>query len=387
MSRGSRRDFVHGVAAAVGAVALSRGGIGAVLAQAAGEVAPSEGEAMAGIAQRYMNDYGVPGLAVAIARHGSMSQSHLSYVQGFGVADPNTGEPVTPAHLFRIASVSKPITSVAIFTLIERGRLRLSDRVFGRDGILVDDYGGAASGRYIEEITVEHLLTHTCGGWPNDRRDPMFSNPQMNHHQLIEWTLRHLPLMNPPGTVHAYSNFGFCVLGRVIEKVSGRPYADFVHDAVLRRCGITTMRIGGNTLAQRGRGEVVYAGQDRNPYGMNVTRMDSHGGWIASASDLVRFLMHVDGRAETPILRPDALAAMTAPSPVNRGYARGWAVNARNTWWHNGSLPGTSSIMVRTQRGFCWAALANSRRPHPDSVGALDQMMWAMIGAVKGWSA
>ena len=118
---------------------------------------------------------------------------------------------------------------------------------------------------------------------------------------------------------------------------------------------------------------------------MNVTRMDSHGGWLASATDLVRFAMHVDGlAAERSILKPDTIKTMTAPSAANRGYAKGWAVNGRN-WWHNGSLPGTTSIMVRTQSGFCWAALANAR--HGESGGALDRLVWTMVRAVGAWKA
>ncbi len=187
-----------------------------------------------------------------------------------------------------------------------------------------------------------------------------------------------------PRAKYAYSNFGYCVLGRIIEKVSRQSYAAYASSAVLGRCGITAMRIAGNTRAQRSPNEVAYY-PDGNPYGMNVTRMDSHGGWIASATDLVRFAMHVDGlAAERSILKPDTIKAMTTPSAVNRGYAKGWAVNARN-WWHNGSLPGTTSIMVRTQSGFCWAALANAR--HGESGGALDRLVWSMVRAVSAWKA
>jgi CubicO group peptidase (beta-lactamase class C family) len=184
-----------------------------------------------------------------------------------------------PSHLFRIASVSKPITSVAVFSLIEQGRLNLGDRVFGPGGVLGTDCGGPPYHPGVEQITVEHLLTHTCGGWGNEHDDPMFMKPGMNHAQLISWTLRTKPLEHQPGQKYSYSNFGFCVLGRVIEKVTRQPYAAFVSAAVLRRCGIVDMAIAGNTLAARRPGEVRYYGQDNeNPYDMNVVRMDSHGG-------------------------------------------------------------------------------------------------------------
>ena len=257
-----------------------------------------------------MNGFNVPGMSVAIAVQGRML-----YEQAFGLADRSHNQVVTPPQLFRIASVTKPITSVAIFSLVENGSLRTSDLVFGPQGIFQHEFCPTAKQPYLEDLRVEHLLTHTGGGWQNDNTDPMFHNPQMNHRELITWTIANLPLTYPPGTHFAYSNFGYCLLGRVIEKLTGQPYAKYVKDQVLSRCGVSDMQIAGNTLADRAPGEVVYYGQSENPYGMNVRRMDSHGGWIASASDLVRFTTHVDGFTTTPnILRPETIAVMTTAS-------------------------------------------------------------------------
>ena len=342
---------------------------------------------MAEAAEAFMQRYAVPGLSVAVGHSG-----RLVYQDAFGWSDRAASEPATPAHLFRIASISKSITSVAAFMLIEEGRLSLSDRVFGRSAVLGTDYGQQPYPAMVEEVTIEHLLTHTCGGWSNQDRDPMFNNKQMNHAQLIDWTLRNRPLENPPGRAYAYSNFGYCLLGRVIERITRRPYADYVGDAVLRRCGITDMAIAGNTLAQRRRGEVKYYGQNgEDPYGMNVARMDSHGGWVASPASLVQFAMHVGGFAKpVSIIKPATIAAMTTSSPLNANYARGWRVNRSNNWWHTGSLPGTCTIMVRVHTGFCWAAVANSR----DTVAAkslmphdLDRLLWTMVRKVKSWRA
>ena len=328
-----------------------------------------------------MTKYKVPGLSVAIARHGQ-----FVYRKGFGLADVASGEKVTPDYLFRIASVSKPITSVAIFTLIEKGRLKLSDRIFGRDAVLGMDFGSSYPER-VQKITLEHLLTHTCGGWQNDANDPMFLNPAMNQPALIRWTLQNQPLQYDPGTHYAYSNFGYCILGRVIEKVSGQTYAEFAEQNVLAKCGVSDMRIAGNTLLDTVPGEVEYYGQNgESPYDMNVRRMDSHGGWIATPSDLVNFAMRVDGFSYTPnILEPATIDTMTTASSVKPDYAKGWMVNTLNNWWHNGSLPGTTSIMVRTSSGLCWAALTNTRTKGMDP--ALDQMMWDLADAVPQWRA
>ncbi len=122
-------------------------------------------------------------------------------------------------------------------------------------------------------------------------------------------------MKNEPGTKFAYSNFGYCILGRVIEKITGEPYAEAVQRAVLAKCGVKDMRLGGNTYEDRAPGEVVYYGQagaGTNPYDMNITRMDSHGGWIATPSDLVRFAIHVDGSKTTPnILSRNTLKVIT----------------------------------------------------------------------------
>jgi CubicO group peptidase (beta-lactamase class C family) len=330
-----------------------------------------------------MRKYDVPGLSVAIAREG-----RLVYENPFGESNRQSGERLTVSNLFRIASLTKPITSTAIFTLIERDKLRQHDKVFGPGAVLPTKFGTAPYKNWVEEITIDHLLTHTCGGWDNSSDDPMFENLGMDHAELINWTLGTKPLKNPPGTRYAYSNFGYCVLGRVIEQITGRAYRDFVREEVLGRCGVRDMRISGNTLKGRFPEEVIYYGQNgENPHDMNVTRMDSHGGWLATARDLVLFLNHVDGFKSTPnILKPETVKAMTTPSPVNSGYARGWAVNSAPNWWHDGGLPGSSTIMVRTASGFCWAALTNTRTTgQPDMALALDNMVWDMARKVTAW--
>jgi hypothetical protein len=76
---------------------------------------------------------------------------------------------------------------------------------------------------------------------------------------------------------------------------------------------------------------------------------------------------------------------MTTASTANAGYAKGWNVNRYNNWWHGGSLPGTSTIMVRTSGRFCWAALTNTRKSKSNLAGDLDQLMWQMVGKITVW--
>jgi len=374
-----RRQFLY---LSAGAAALS--GPSSALAQLGDTTPPptqAERAAMADLARAFMEKYAVPGFSIAVGHGGT-----IVYQDAFGWADRENNEAVTPRHLFRIASVTKTITSVAIFSLIESGRINLTDTVFGPNAVTGTDYGQPPYNPGVDQITIEHLLTHTSGGWSNEANDPMFMNLAMNHAELIRWTLRNRPLDHPPGQNYAYSNFGYCVLGRVIEKITRQPYADYARDAVLKRCGVTDMTIAGNTLAQRQAWEVKYYGQGGNPYGMNVTRMDSHGGWIATPADLVQFFMHVDGFSNPPnILKPQTIETMTTASAANAGYAKGWEVNKANNWWHNGSLPGTTTIAVRTHSGFCWAAFTNTRRSNSAMDGDLDRLNWSMVRQVKAW--
>jgi CubicO group peptidase (beta-lactamase class C family) len=136
----------------------------------------------------------------------------------------------------------------------------------------------------------------------------------------------------------------------VIEKVTGQGYEAAVKALVLAPIGVSDMTIAGNTLADRLPHEVKYYGQfGEDPYAFNIQRMDSHGGWVATAKDLAALLVKVDGYPDkADILQAATLATMTTPSTANANYACGWAVNTANNWSHIGSLPGTETEIIRT---------------------------------------
>ncbi len=333
---------------------------------------------MAEVGQAFMQQFFAPALSVAIVRNG-----RFVFERPFGMADKDVQLQTSPTTLFRIASATKPITSVAIFTLIEQGKLNLTDKVFGPSGVLGNTYGKPPYKQYVTDVTVDDLLTHTSGGWPNDSTDPMFRFKSWDQAKLITWTLENLPLTYPPGQHWAYSNFGYCVLGRVIEKVTGQPYKDYVQQAVLAPCGITDMAIAGNTLKQRQPNEAMYVGQfGENPYNMNVTRMDSHGGWIANPSDLARFCSHVGGMPGIPsILKPETIQTMTTPAPAypassrQNTHAAGWcATTAKATGGTAAVCPAPPALWYAPPSGMCWGALTNTRTQPSDKIDtAIDQ--------------
>ena len=366
----------------------------------------------------FMEPRGVPGGALAVVRN-----RRLVYAKGYGLADRERKLPVTPDSLFRIASISKSFTSVAVLQLVEAGPLRLEDRAFALLGFAP----AQAADPRVAQITVGQLLHHT-GGWDRDKSgDPMFRareiardlhiQPPAAPEAIVRW-MSGRRLDFDPGSAFAYSNFGYCVLGRIIEKITGQSYVRHVQEKVLAPAGIRAMRIGASRRAGQAPGEVCYyeAREElaRNvfdeppekvpfPYGgFHLEAMEAHGGWLASAVDLVRFAAVLDDPARSPLLRRETFDLLYAPPapPVSRKadgalepsyYAAGWNVRAvgregRANYWHNGSLPGTSTLLVRRHDGLSWAVCFNQRsddKTLPD--GAIDAALHRAAGRVGAW--
>src|SRR5262245_43362616 len=197
-----------------------------------------------------MRKYAIPGGAVAVLRDGK-----LIYARGFGYAEVGNKTPVQPDALFRIASVSKPITGVAVMKLVEEGKLQLDDRVAPLIAHLTPAPGATVDPRW-EQITIRQLLDHT-GGWdrdkPNGGFDPMFQSaiaaaavnaPAPASAETIIRYMKGLPLDFNPGEKYVYSNFGYAILGRVIERLSGMAYEDYVRARVMQTVGAIRTRMG-----------------------------------------------------------------------------------------------------------------------------------------------
>lgn len=340
----------------------------------------------------FMKKYNIPGLSFTIARNDSIKIERC-----YGYADKDKKELMNPGNRFRIASISKTFTATAIMKLVEQGKLRLQDKVFGPGGILGTAYGTYPYKRWVEDITVENLLEHLSGGWADfgfhtlkdqsDDRDPVFLHSEMDLDALIGWAVDNQPLRHEPGTHFQYSNFGFDLLGRVIEKVTGMKYEEYVREVVLQPCGITDMQMGGNTLADRLPEEVHYYDSQNDPYTFfDVRRLYSNGGWIATPTDLVKFIMRVDKFPQKPdLLEPATLDAMFSPPAVSPDYARGWFVNKYGDYFHGGGGPGINSLVVRTHDGFCWSVIVNTWSREVVFGGKLDQLMRQIRQALTYW--
>jgi N-acyl-D-amino-acid deacylase len=211
-----------------------------------------------------MRKYGIPGGAVAVMRDG-----RLIYARGFGYADVENKTPVQPDALFRIASVSKTLTSAAIMKLVEEGKLELDDRVAPLIAQLTPTPGATVDPRW-DEITIRHLLNHT-GGWdrtkPNGGFDPIdrpaiaaaaVNAPAPASSETLIRYMKGMPLDFNPGEKFAYSNFGYIVLGRVIERVSGMPYKEYVRARVLEPVGANRTQQGKSRMTDALADEVKY---------------------------------------------------------------------------------------------------------------------------------
>lgn len=355
--------------------------------------------------ERFMAQWEIEGASLAIMKNG-----HLLYCKGFGKADRETGEPMEVRHIFRIASLSKLITATGVMKLCESGRLSLGDRVFGTDGILNDSLFLDIKDKRILKITVEHLLRHQ-GGYSIRAGDPLFCMPSVARQlgKSLPLTLDDLVryasstrLRYEPGSSNVYSNLGYVVLTKVIEKVSGMPYETYMQDSILRPIGCTDMHIGYSSPDKKFPNEVrYYEPSDAEPTesalgsggmvpksygGCDLQILSGAGGWVASPTELMRFITAIDDQDSKPdILKPASIALMTEKD--ERKYPIGWMRTTQgNDWTRTGTLAGSSAMLKRQHNGYTWVFVTNtsswagSRFPRK-----IENMIRQALDKVQSW--
>ncbi len=343
----------------------------------------SEYESMLGLDQQikeFMNKWDIVGASVAIVKN-----ERLIYTKGFGYADKENSEKVEPRHLFRVASVSKLITAIAVMKLVEEGNLNLTDTVFGENGILYNNDFLDICDERILGITIENLLNHTSG-WSNKKGDPMFLNISIAREMdkelpievetIVEYVLKNRKLDYSPGKKSIYSNFGYALLGLIIEEVTKTSYEDYVITQILNPLGIYDMHLGKSLPEERYENEVKYYGLKKERqvlssfgtgekvpkfYGGNsIETLGSAGGWVATPTELMKLLVAIDGfDTRNDILSKETIAKMTSSTKKIRPF--GWTgTDNKGFWWRTGTLSGTSALLKREKNGLSWVLIINT---------------------------
>lgn len=329
--------------------------------------------------KRYLRKWEMKGASVAIMRNDS-----LIFAKGYGWADEEEEIKMEAGHILRMASVSKLITAIGIMKLQDEGRLNIKNKVFGPEGVMKDsDLDTLIRHSAYEHLTIEHLLRHQGGFY----RDPLFSSKDV----MNQMRLDHPPtaddffrlilpkrLRYKPGTTHRYSNFGYLLLSRIIEHVTGKSYEQYIKEEILAPAGCYDMHIAGNYYedrrenevryyTHRGEGQLIeeYTGSgnlvERSYGGNNIPLLSGAGAWCGSTAELARLVASIDGRDEVPdIISKKAVDQMIEYFDQST-FSLGWNDTTPGVGWsRTGTFSGTSAIIKYFPDGECWIFISNT---------------------------
>jgi CubicO group peptidase (beta-lactamase class C family) len=279
----------------------------------------------------------VPGAALAVIRPG-----HPPTIGCHGLADLEWQQPVGPDTVFRLASLSKPFTALAVLLLARDGLLDLHSPIHR----YLPDYPTHA-----REVRLEHLLTHTSG-IPNFVTQPWFREGGGRLHHTDDELMRRFaeqPLSFRPGTRYAYSNSGYRLLDIIVSRTTGRPFAEVLRERVLEPAGMQDTRVVNDTdlVPRRARGYA--AGFVNAPY-ISASVTGGAGGLVATLEDMIRFDAALrDGRL---IDARTMFAPVRLPCGRTEGYGYGWGLSTyrgHRFVHHAGGIDGFSCLYARTR--------------------------------------
>ncbi len=286
-----------------------------------------------------------PGVAVAVVRGGQ-----VIHCRGYGVAQLEWNQPITPDTVFGIGSVTKPFTATAILLLRAAGKLSLSDPITA----YLPDYD-----THGQTITLAHLLSHTSG-IPNFVMAPGFWEGDVAHdasHAELRARFEHLPLAFAPGERYSYNNSAYCLLGMVIETLSDMPYGAFIRERIFAPLGMAHSYYFDPhaVIPQRAEGYAQVEGgshgaYERAPY-MSTTLQYAAGALGSTAADMARWDLALRGGR---LLDHATQAEMMAPTRLTDGrevgYGMGWGLwgyRGRRAIGHSGGVPGYTAFHGR----------------------------------------
>jgi CubicO group peptidase (beta-lactamase class C family) len=303
-----------------------------------------------------------PGAAVLVAQNG-----RVLFKKGYGLADVPHGIPITPRTQFCIGSITKQFIAAAILKLEEEGKLSVTDKL----SKYFPDFPRG------DEVTLRHLLTHTSGIHSYSEK-PGFADRVTNSlspDAVIE-SFRNDPHDFNPGEKWRYDNSGYFLLGRIIEKVSGKPHGDWLHREFFEPLGMagTGVHCSGAVLKQEAIGYQFDSGKFSNAPNWDLSWFLGSGDLYSTVEDLCRWN---EGVFATKVLGAASLKRAWSPvrTEENRddssdtGYGYGWALSrfrGDQEISHSGGIPGFSSFLLLLPReNFTVVVLANSQPGSP----------------------
>jgi CubicO group peptidase (beta-lactamase class C family) len=276
---------------------------------------------------RYVAEQRIAGAVAGVARHG-----HVGYLEAVGVQDLQTRVPMTERSLFRIYSMTKPVTAVAVMMLLEERRFTLDDPVatFIQEfkNVVVSESQSATPRAATRPITVRDLLLHTSG--LNHRTSEIYRREQvrtrtMTMAQFIANLVR-VPLMEDPGTRYRYSE-STTVLGRLVEIWSGKPFEVFLDERVFRPLRMPDTMFWAATPDQRARLTTVYGPAQSGgltkvdtetlPFTERPILIEGAVGLLSTVPDYMRFCQMLLNRGELDGVR--LLTAKTVETMTGNG--------------------------------------------------------------------
>ncbi|MFC3077780.1 serine hydrolase domain-containing protein [Phenylobacterium terrae] len=300
-----------------------------------------------------------PGCAVAVAQDGE-----LLWEAAFGRADLGTGEALTPRHRFRVASLSKTLTAVGLMRLAEAGRLRLDDSA----GAFVDGLHPA-----VARVTLTQLLSHSAGLSRDGADASYFADlrPFPSRDEVLE-ELRRPPVIEP-GLRLKYSNYGYALLGLVIEAVTGEAYCDWTAREVIAACGLsetTPDAPSDPSRLARGHTGALPAGRLTIPGQNSTEAFACVTGLTATAADMARFYGRLAPAAAGALLSEASRRDMIQPrghdddSALGRAYGLGVHVGETAGWSYFGHVGRFQGVVTRVltlpETGLSLAVIANA---------------------------
>lgn len=305
-----------------------------------------------------MSRLGIPGLSLAVAGSGE-----VRYEAGFGWADVENAVPARPETVYRLASVSKPITAVAVMKLAEEGRLDLDAPVW----------------RYCPDfpkkpwpVTARQLLGHQ-GGVRHYRPDEPPSTRRYT--SLLDGLafFRDDPLVHEPGTKVLYTTYGYTVLGCAAAAAAARPFTTLLQDEVFGPAGMATTRVDDvrELIPNRAQGYVRHRdGHLLNSALADVTYKVPGAGLCGTAPDVARFAAALlSGRLVSSKTRDEMLTRQKTRDGRRTGFGLGLSVGTRaghREAWHTGGQERVSNALyLQPDAGLAVAVLTNLERVQP----------------------